>query len=134
MCRIALETVDEVSIAVRDISELNTLDLCFDHGFDMGFIELEKLLHNSDTVGIKNGFKGIVSRDVILFEELTRRHGLEFISRTDNIAVRIVADRAQEGRNKELAASAFTVKINIDKIIDIKLDLHPGTPVGNDPV
>ena len=134
MGRIALETVDQISVAVRDVGEFNILDFCLNHGFHMGLVQLEKFLNNSNAVGIDNGFEGIVSGDVILFEELSRRESLEFISRADNVSVGIVADGAEECCDQEFAASALAVEINIDKIIDIELDFHPGTAIGNDSV
>ena len=134
MSRIALETVDKVGISIGDVSELNVFDFCFDHGFDMGFVELEEFLNDSDPVGIENGFKGIISRDVILLEELTRRHGLEFVSGTDDVPVGVVTDCAKESCDEELAASALAVEVNIDQVIDIELDFHPGAAVRNDSV
>ena len=73
-------------------------------------------------------------RDVFHLQRVRNRQVFDFVEKVYNLLVGAVPECAQQCRDKELAASAFTVKINIDQVIDIELDLHPGAPVGNDSV
>ena len=134
LCRISCKTVHQIGVAVRYKSKINMLDLGVTEKFYQAFIKLHEFIDQERAICGINRFDGMERGNIFSLEKLSRSHGFDFISGRKHISVRLVADGTEESGDEEFSSSALTVKINIDKIIDIKLNLHPGPPVGNDPV
>ncbi len=57
---------------------------------------------------------------------------LDVVELLDDGLVGGVADGAEEGRGQELATAAAAVEIDVEEVVGVELDLHPGAAVGND--
>ena len=50
----------------------------------------------------------------------------------DDVAVRRIAEHAQEGGGEELAAAAAAVEIDVEQVVGVELHFEPGTTVRDD--
>ncbi len=57
---------------------------------------------------------------------------LDVVELLDNVFVGRVADGAEEGRRKKLAAAAAAIEVNIEEVVRVELHFHPGAAVGDD--
>src|SRR5690606_33378662 len=57
---------------------------------------------------------------------------LNRVEQVEDVKVRAIAKCAQEGRHKELAATAAAVEVNVQQIVLVELGFQPGAAVGDD--
>src|SRR5690606_30659210 len=58
---------------------------------------------------------------------------LDAVEIRDDVAVRRIPERTQEGGCKELATAAAAVEVDVKQVVRIELDFKPRTPVRDDP-
>ena len=128
------KTVQEIGIPVGYENKVDMFHLGIAEKFDEAFVKFHEFINQKRAVCGINRFDGMKRGEVFSLEELSRRHGFDFIRGGKHVTVRFITDGTEERGDQELSSSALTIKINIDKIIDIELNFHPGTAIGNDPV
>ena len=76
--------------------------------------------------------EGHLVAELLLVHLVLQLEALDGIEIGDDVAVGRVAQRAEEGRREELAATAAAVEVDVKQVVGVELHFQPGAAVGND--
>ncbi len=71
--------------------------------------------------------------DVLVLELLAQGEVLDLVEKIDDLLVRAEPEGAQEGGGEELPAAFAAVKINVEQVVGVELNLEPGAAIRDDP-
>ncbi|OQB96335.1 MAG: hypothetical protein BWX86_00818 [Verrucomicrobia bacterium ADurb.Bin122] len=83
-------------------------------------------------LGVDGVFHEHKRGDVFHVEGLGDLEVLDLVEEIEDVDVAGVADRAEQRRDEELAATAAAVEVNVEQVVVVELDFEPGAAVGDD--
>ena len=129
--RILTQAGDDIVIPIHHMSQIHTLDTMILKFLQVIFRQLSQFIDHQRIIFGNDIIHREETGQILLLDQGSNGVLLHFKQLGKNVTVGFITDRTQEGGNVELPATATAVKIDVDVIVDIKLNIHPAAAIRN---
>jgi hypothetical protein len=131
--RVLLEAAHDGAVVGGGVDDRDLGDASgFDAADDRAGERLEGAGKNHALFGVHEVFNEDELGDALHFEGVGNGQFLNLVEEVQDVVVGREAERAQERRNKELAAAAAAVEVDVEKVVLVELAFEPRATVRND--